>query len=99
MIFFFVVSIVSPNLEEYFVYFNEDVHETSPIFEGYTSIALGLSTTLLVMFWNVYLLKDATYGPLKIIVLVASFFRVLSSSVGILQTKNYNIKYKVWIII
>ena len=41
LIFFFIVSIVSPNLEEFFVYFNEEEHQVKVIIEGYSSIALG----------------------------------------------------------
>jgi len=34
LIFFFVVSFVSPNLEEFFVFFNEEEHDIYAAFEG-----------------------------------------------------------------
>lgn len=98
LIFFFIVSIVSPNLEEYFVYFNEEEHHLPAIFEGYMSIALGASATILVMLYNIYLIKK-TDIDLKVIVLTASGFRILSSLVAIYQTKDLEIKVRIWLLI
>lgn len=80
LIFFLIVSIVSPNLEEFFVYFNEYEHHLKPIYEGYTSIALGAMASILVLVYNTILVKRF---DLRTIVLTASAFRVLSSLVGI----------------
>jgi len=79
LIFFFVVSIVCPNLEEFFVFFNEEEHHIKAFFEGYSSIALGASVTLLVITYNIYLIKRF---DLRAIVLFACIFRVLSSLVA-----------------
>ena len=98
LIFFFVVSIVNPNLEEYFVYFNEEEHELPAIYEGYMSIGLGFTAALLVMIYNVYLIKKTSIN-LKVIVLVASGFRVLSSLLAVYQTKDLHIKVRVWLLI
>lgn len=96
LIFFFIVSIVSPNLEEYFVYFNEEVHHLRPIFEGYSSIAVGGAASILVVLYNTILMKKV---DLRVIVMIASGFRVLSSLIAIYQTKNQLIKYRVWLLI
>lgn len=79
LIFFFVVSFVSPNLEEFFVFFNEEEHHIYAAFEGYSAVALGASATLLTIIYNIYLVKKF---DLKGIVLSACIFRVLSSLVA-----------------
>jgi Na+/melibiose symporter-like transporter len=96
LIFFFIVSFVCPNLEEFFVYFNESEHHLKPIFEGYTSIALGGMAAILVLVYNTVLMKRF---DLRTIVLTASAFRVLSSVVGVYQTKDAFANAKVWLMI
>ena len=80
LIFFFVISIISPNLEEFFVYFNEYEHHTKPIFEGYSSVALGVMVMLLTLLYNQALAKRY---ELRSILLLASVFRVISALVAI----------------
>ncbi len=96
LIFFFIVSFVCPNLEEFFVYYNESLHHLRPIFEGYTSIALGGMAAILVLVYNTVLMKRF---DLRTIVLTASSFRVLSSVVGVYQTKDAFAKARVWLMI
>jgi len=80
LIFFFVVSIVCPNLEEFFVYFNEYEHHQKPIFEGYAAVAVGGVASILVLVYNTVLAKRV---DLRTIVLTASAFRVFSSALAI----------------
>ena len=80
LIFFFIVSIVSPNLEEYFIYFNEEEHHVKVILEGYSSIVLGIAETVLLILYSTILVKRV---DLRSFVMVASAFRVLSSLVAI----------------
>jgi Na+/melibiose symporter-like transporter len=96
LIYFFVVSIVCPNLEEFFVYFNESVHHLPAIFEGYTSIALGSVASILIFIYNTVLMKKF---DLRQIVLTASAFRVMSSIVAVYQTKDYFLNTRLWLIL
>lgn len=80
LIFFFIVSIVSPNLEEYFIYFNEEEHHVKVILEGYASISLGIAETFLLILYSTILVKRV---DLRSFVMVASGFRVLSALVAI----------------
>lgn len=96
LIFFFIVSIVSPNLEEFFVFFNEYEHHLKPIFEGYASIAFGAMVMILTLLYNTVLAKSFDLRPL---VLTASAFRVISAVVAVYQTKDAFSNARVWIMI
>lgn len=67
------------------MYFNEVEHHVKAIFEGYTSIALGAMASILVLVYNTVLVKRF---DLRTILLTACAFRVLSSLIGIYQTKD-----------
>lgn len=96
LIFFFVVSIISPNFEEFFVYFNEEVHHMKPIFDGYASIALFVVFTVLLVLYNYVLMKKYDLG---FFVLTASGFRIASALLFAYQVSALKLNARAWLLV
>ena len=96
LIFFFICSIVSPNLEEFFVYYVETEHHIKAIFEGYSSIAFGIMASILVLAYNTVLAKRLN---MRITTLTACGFRVFSSAFFIYQAKNFDSRSRILILV
>lgn len=75
LIFFFVVSLISPNLEEFLIYYNELMGVT-PLFEGAAMVVLFVTGAVLFILYNNYLTKKAEVHPTAVF---AIFMRVLSA--------------------
>jgi hypothetical protein len=53
LIYFGIVSIMGPNLEEFLIYFNE-AYCVTPLFEGYAEVVLFVTGALIFTLYNNY---------------------------------------------
>lgn len=86
LIFFFIVSIISPNLEEYLYYFFYQKTGISFRFEIPYAIGFGALVTIFVVLYNIYLIENTKF---RIIVLSTCFCRILSSLLTVIMLKKY----------
>jgi hypothetical protein len=81
-IFFFVVSVLNINLEEFILYFDEENYGVGIIFEGYTMVILCAISGLLILLYATVLINRL---DLKIITSIGLISKVISSLLFALQ--------------
>ena len=75
-IFFFIVSVLNINLEEFILYFDEENYGVGIIFEGYTMVILCTISGLLILVYATLLIKRV---DLKVITSIGLFSKIISS--------------------
>lgn len=75
LIFFGIVALLSPNLEEFLIYFNEMMMVT-PLFEGYAEVVLFVAGALIFTLYNNYVMSKS---EVHIPAVIAILFRVISA--------------------
>lgn len=75
LIFFFIVSLCAPNLEEFLIYYNEMMMVT-PLFEGAAMVVLFVTGAIIFLVYNNYVMSKAEVHPATA---VAILFRVISA--------------------
>jgi hypothetical protein len=76
LIFFFIMSITTINIEEFLVYFDEEIYHISPSFEGYNTTGLFVVSIILLILYNWRLGKKF---EMVHFVCFATVFRTLSA--------------------
>lgn len=75
LIYFGIVALMSPNLEEFLIYFNEYMMVT-PLFEGYAEVVLFIAGAIIFLIYNSYVMSKS---EVHITAVVAILFRVISA--------------------
>jgi hypothetical protein len=75
LFYFGLVALLSPNLEEFLIYFNEMMMVT-PLFEGYAEVVLFVSGALIFTLYNAFVMSKS---EVHITAVVAIMFRVISA--------------------
>jgi len=75
LIYFGIVALMSPNLEEFLIYFNEYMMVT-PLFEGYAEVVLFIAGAIIFLVYNSYVMSKS---EVHITAVVAILFRVISA--------------------
>lgn len=76
ILFFFIMSITTINIETFLTYFDEEDYELSASFEGYNFTGLFVVSIFLIVMYNWRLEKNF---ELITFVCIATVFRVLSA--------------------
>jgi hypothetical protein len=75
LIFFFIVSLVTPNLEEFLIYYNEYMCVT-PLFEGFAMIVLFVTGAAIFLIYNNTVMSKSEVHTTSY---AAIIFRVISA--------------------
>lgn len=90
-IFFFIVSIVNINLEEFILYFDEENYHIGIIFEGYTMVILCTISGLLILAYATLLINKV---DLKVITSIGLISKIVSTLLFALQVSYPSEKNK-----
>lgn len=75
LIFFFLASLLGPNLEEFLIYYNEMMCVT-PLFEGYAEVVLFFAGMIIFITYNNFLVSKSEVGATAFIAII---FRIISA--------------------